>query len=40
MAVNSSKCLGCSAYKYCDTVISSIKLCPYKNNNIKTSNKL
>lgn len=25
-----SECYGCSAYKYCDTVISSIKLCKTK----------
>lgn len=26
-----SKCEGCSVYKYCDTVVSSIKLCKTKN---------
>lgn len=28
-----SKCDGCSAYKYCDVVISSIKLCNRINSN-------
>lgn len=32
-----SKCDGCSVYKYCGTVVSSIKLCNAKNNSNKTS---
>ena len=27
---NFIECYGCTAYKYCDTVVSSIKLCPHK----------
>lgn len=32
MSDKHSECYGCSAYKYCDTVVSSIKLCKAKNN--------
>lgn len=35
---NKPNCAGCSAYKYCDTVVSSTILCNYKEND-STNNK-
>ena len=31
MSDKRSECYGCSVYEYCDTVISSVKLCKAKN---------
>lgn len=36
---NKPNCAGCSAYKYCDTVVSSTILCNYKKENDFTNNK-